>query len=80
MSLNMICISREDSIDTVTTSFDLKSRLRAQWMILRDVLDELSEISPSLPLVEDYNPVRLRSDSGVDGPLPHEVYLQMADC
>lgn len=80
VSLNMICISREDSIDTVTTSFDLKSRLRAQWMILRDVLDELSEISPSLPLVEDYNPVRLRSDSGVDGPLPHEVYLQMADC
>ena len=54
-------------------------RVRVQWMVLRDVVDQLAEASPGAPFVEDYNPVPLRADAGLAAP-PYEAALRMADC
>ena len=48
-------------------------------LVLRDVVDQLAEVSPGAPFVEDYNPVPLRADAGLAAP-PYEAALRMADC
>ena len=80
VSLNMICLpgsgeslsADENERDTVNR------RVRTQWMVFRDVLDQLAEVAPHRPLVEQYNPVPLRLDAGA-GP-PYGAVLRMADC
>ena len=80
MSLNMICLpgsgeslsADENERDTVNR------RVRTQWMVFRDVLDQLAEVAPHRPLVEQYNPVPLRLDAGA-GP-PSGAVPRTADC
>jgi len=87
ISLNMLCLQKEgpertpedqDECNTQTCEGDSVRDTSTRWMVLRDVTNQLVEITPDKFYIEQYNPVKFRSDAGL--PPPFEAHLKMADC